>query len=150
MKGALHYTDCGLRNVWLRNGFVVRKTPYGRATAIHDVAGLHRAIGLYLVNPKPHLAGSEVRFLRKEIELSQTHLAKVLGVGETSVRGWESNRGRISRPADRVLRVLYVEHVRGDGTVRAIVDRLAELNREAHIRKLEMEETGKGWRAEAA
>ncbi|MGH8526952.1 MAG: hypothetical protein ACREXY_22925, partial [Gammaproteobacteria bacterium] len=61
-----------------------------------------------------------------------------------------SNRGRISRPADRVLRVLYVEHVRGDGTVRAIVDRLAELNREAHIRKLEMEETGKGWRAEAA
>lgn len=32
----LHYTGCGLRAVWLKNGYTVNDTPYGQATAIHN------------------------------------------------------------------------------------------------------------------
>ena len=87
-----HYTGCGLRNIWLKNGYEHWNTPYGKGVAIADLEGLHRAIGLALVQHKPRLSGAEVRFLRSELDFSQSDLAKVLGVGETSVRGWEKHR----------------------------------------------------------
>lgn len=149
MSDMLHYTSCGLRNIWLRNGYAVKQTKYGKAVSIHNVEGLHKAIGLYLVNNKKSLSGSEVRFLRKELDMSQAQLAQVLGVGETTVRGWENSRTKITKPADRMLRVLYREHVDGDGKVRELVERLAELNREAMSSKLELVETNKGWKAAA-
>ncbi|MBA2591155.1 MAG: helix-turn-helix domain-containing protein [Gammaproteobacteria bacterium] len=145
-----HYTGCGLRNIWLRNGFTVRDTAYGKALAIHDLEGLHRTIGLYLVDRKPDLSGAEVRFLRKELDMPQKRLAEFLGVSENSVRGWENDRGAISRPAEHMLRILYREHVAGDGSVRGFVERLAELDRRGHAKKLELEDTATGWRALAA
>ena len=39
-----HYTESGFPNVWLKDGYVVRQTPYGEGVAICDVAGLHEAI----------------------------------------------------------------------------------------------------------
>lgn len=39
-----HYTDGGLRNVWLANGYTKQKTPFGEGVAIQDVEGLTRAI----------------------------------------------------------------------------------------------------------
>lgn len=149
MKGAFHYTSCGLRNVWLKNGFTEKDTPYGKAISIHNLNNLHRVIGLYLADNKPRLSGAEVRFLRKELDISQGHLAQILGVGETSVRGWEKNRPSITRPAERMLRVLYREHVEGDGSVRDLVERLSQLNRDTYRRAIELEETDTGWRTAA-
>jgi len=146
----LHYTECGLRNIWLRNGYTIRETPYGEAVSIHDVEGLHRAIGLYLVDNKPRLNGAEIRFLRKELDLSQRDLADLLGVSEVTLRGWEKGRGRIPKPAERLLRSLYREHVAGDGRIRELIERLAELNRDIHWRRIEFRETRGGWHAEAA
>ena len=37
----LHYTQCGLDNVWLENGYDTQTTAYGKAVAVHDVDGLH-------------------------------------------------------------------------------------------------------------
>lgn len=145
-----HYESCGLANVWLKNGYQARETPYGRSVAIHDVEGLHRTIGLDLVNRKPALSGDEVRFLRKELDMSQAQLARFLGVGVSSVRGWENGRQAITLPAERMLRLIYREHVAGDGTVRGLVERLSEINREAYlVERLELEETQDGWRPAA-
>ena len=58
------YTECGLKNVYLVNGFHERKTPYGKAVSIDNVEGLHRVIGLHLADNKPNLTGAEFRFLR--------------------------------------------------------------------------------------
>lgn len=144
-----HYTSCGLRNVWLKNGFEEKKTAYGKAIAIHNVEGLHRAIGLHLVTNKPRLSGAEIRFLRKELDLSQGALANMLGVGETTMRGWEKNRPKITKPAERLLRMMYREHVDGDGTIRKLVERIAQINRDAYQKNLELEETQTGWKAAA-
>ena len=145
-----HYQTCGLPNVWLRNGYEVRETPYGQSTSIHDLEGLHRAIGLSLACHAPRLNGAEVRYLRKELDFSQAHLARLLGVSENTVRGWENDRQVITGPAERMLRALYKEHVDGDGRIREMVERLSELNREAHrAERLELEETASGWRSAA-
>lgn len=144
-----HYTSCGLRNVYLRNGYTVKRTAYGRAVAIQDVEGLHRVIGMQLAKNKPRLSGADIRFLRKELDMSQSLLARSLGVGETSVRNWESGRGKIGKPAERLLRLLYQDFAEGKPPVRELVERISQLNRDLHARKLEFEETRGGWRAAA-
>ena len=47
-----HYSECGLDNIYLYNGFEFVETPRGRAVNIRDIEGLHRAIGLILVRDK--------------------------------------------------------------------------------------------------
>lgn len=144
-----HYTACGLGNVYLRNGFTEVETEYGKAVSIHNREELHNQIGLYLVNHKPKLEGEDIRFLRIELDLSQAHLARILGVGDTSIRGWENDRQEITRPAERLLRTLYREHVCGDGTVRELIERVSELNRDQYVQNLELEERDGHWRAAA-
>lgn len=148
-RNLFHYTGCGLGNVYLRNGYTERDTPYGKGVAIHNLEGLHREIGLFLVQNRPNLTGSEARFLRKELDMPQSDLAAILGISENTVRGWENSRTKISGPAERMLRVLYREQVLGDGKVREIVDRLAKLNRDAYRERIELEETENGWLAAA-
>lgn len=145
-----YYKGCGLRNIYLRNGYTFRDTSYGPSVAIHDVEGLHKAIGLYLVEDKPGLTGAEVRFLRKELDMGQSQLSIVLGVGESTVRNWEHGRVKIPSPPERMLRLLYHEHVNGDGTVRALIERISQINRDVHSGRLELSESAMGWTALAA
>lgn len=143
-----HYTTCGLRNVWLANGYDERKTPYGKGVAIGDLEGLHRAIGRWLVANKPRLSGAEFRFLRKELGLSQSALAQMLGNDEQSVSLWE-RRGNAPVWADRFLRALYREAIEGSAQIRAMVDRLVELEQDEHER-LTFQRARSGWKAKAA
>jgi putative transcriptional regulator len=146
----LRYTGCCLPyDVWLKNGFTKKKTSHGVAVSVHDVEGLHRAIGLFIVKSRPELLGAEVRYLRKELDLSQKDLAGVIGVGETSIRNWESGRGEISKPADRLLRLLYNEAIEGDGVIREALERLSELNQDNLRTALEMKDTSTGWQLAA-
>lgn len=144
VNNMFHYSSCGLKNIWLKNGYEVKETPYGRAVSIHNLKGLHDAIGKVLVCNRPRLNGDEVRFLRKELNLPQTRLADLLGVSENSIRGWERKRTPIPKAPDRLLRVLY-----NDGHVREIIERLAELDQREALTRLELEETNSGWRAAA-
>ncbi len=150
MQQAYHYTSCGLRNIWLRNGYELRETAYGESVAIKNIEGLHRAIGLYLVHNKPSLSGAEVRFLRKELNLSQADFAVCMGVSEPTVRGWENNRTKITRPAESLLRVIYEEFARGGTAVRALIEHIGRLGQDSPAKAIEFEETEAGWRAEAA
>ncbi len=143
-----HYISCGLKNIWLKNGYTTINTAYGDSTSIHNIEGLHKAIGLFLVNNKPKLTGSELRFLRKELDLSQTNLASLLGVSESSVRAWENNRSK-SSPAEKMLRLLYQEKVHGHKDINILLERISQLNRDAHQSKIWLEETTSGWRQAA-
>ena len=145
----LHYTSCGLQNIWLKNGYEVMETDYGKATSIHDIDGLQAAIGMLLVENKPRLSGAEVRFLRKELDLSQVNMAQLLGVSEISVRGWENHRTKITKPADKLLRILFIEHANGNKEIKAFFERLSQLNRDEYSKKIELEETGLGWKQAA-
>lgn len=144
-----HYTECGLNNVWLANGYDEHETPYGAAVSIADVDGLHRAIALHLIKYKPRLSGGEFRFLRKELDLSQAALARVLGNDAQSVARWEKN-GRPPKMAERFLRALYREHAEGNARIQDIVQRLNETDRKAYQQKVIYEKAADEWRELAA
>ena len=147
MKNTYHYTEGGLINIWLANGYTVRKTRYGDGVSIHDVDGLHRAIAHTLAN-KPHLTGAEVRFLRKEMGMSQRGLGELLGVTDQAVALWEK-KGRLPKTADRLLRLIYVEHEGGNVPIRATIQRINDIDQQGD-EQIIAEETKGRWKTRMA
>ncbi|MBP9940071.1 MAG: transcriptional regulator [Comamonas sp.] len=103
-----HYTECGLKNVWLKDGYRTIDTPYGKATSIDDVESLHKAIATSLIEKKGQLDGAELRFLRTTAKLTQKTLAELLSTSEQSISLWERNNG-ITATADMMVRLLCAE-----------------------------------------
>lgn len=147
MKNGYHYMESGLTNVWLANGFTVRKTNYGEGVSIHDVDGLHHALAQALAN-KPRLTGAEVRFLRKEMGLSQRGLGELLGVTDQAVALWEK-KGRLPKTADRLLRLIYVEHDKGNAPIRSTIQRINDMDSQDQERII-AEEANDGWKTRMA
>lgn len=123
-----HYTESGLRNIWLVNGYVARRTAYGKTVSIRDLEGLHRYIGLVIAR-QPNLSGPELRFLRKELGMSQRELAEFVGTSEQNVSLWE-RRGRIPKAEDRIVKLAYLEMIKKDGSIkiRETIDFLNQLD----------------------
>lgn len=146
-----HYTDCGLPNVFLRSGFIVREIDGEEAVAIHNLDGLHKVIGLDILHKAPILTGDEIRFLRKEMDLTQNSLGKIIGVSEDTVRGWETGRHAIPSPADKLLRGLYSEQINGDGSLRELLKGIGRLDRKIaeDERQMNFEENEGDWQLAA-
>lgn len=146
-----HYKECGLNDVWLENGYSFKKTPYGEALFVIDVKGLHRLIAKRLVFHKPSLSGTEFRFLRKELDMSQSSLAHLIGKDVQSVARWEK-QSRVPKMAERMLRMVYRDCTDGDqvgGTLKEIVDRLNKIDQQAYA-KMKFERGSHSWKAMAA
>ena len=123
-----HYLECGLDDVYLLNGFKRFSSPRGTSIAISDVDQLHDVIGTYLCRQRKDLSGSEIRFLRQEMLLSQAALAHLLGVTERTVHRWEAEKSGIPKAAEAILRLLYSEKGgSGRGSIRKRLERLADL-----------------------
>lgn len=125
-----HYKACGLDNVYLMNGFYFEETEYGIVTSFEDIEGLHAVIAHRLVNHDHELSGKEFRFLRKELELSQKEVARLLGCGEQQIGRWERGENTVAGAADRLVRVLYQENYSKNPHVRNLLERIATLVQE--------------------
>ncbi|MGD2056083.1 MAG: transcriptional regulator [Gammaproteobacteria bacterium] len=144
----IEYSGCGLPNIYLSNGFKVIDTPYGKSVSIDDLEGLHRAIGMEIVNKEPTLSGPEFRFLRKELELSQDKLGNLLGRDAQTIALWEKEKSELPKMADMLLRAIYSENLNGNVQIKSMIERLNELDRiERDERRFEFIETEDGWRA---
>ena len=145
-----HYTECGLNNIYLQNGYKFIQTPRGKSISIHDLDGLHRAIGLFLATSKKDLSGDDVRYLRHEMLMSQNTLARLLGMSEQAIRRWETGKINIPKPSESLLRLLYMDHINDkDGKIATILKRIAELEEKIDDHELLFKETKKGWQSAA-
>lgn len=123
-----HYLGSGLPNVFLRNGYETVITPYGQGVTIHDLEGLHLALGRTIVMSPEPMVGHEFRFLRLELELSQTALGELLGCNEQSVARWEKGKSKqVDAPSERLLRRLYQEMKIGDKKLAPLLKTLQKL-----------------------
>ena len=107
---------------------------------------LHRVIGEHLACSKKALTGKEVRFLRKQMDLTQSELGRLVGLDAQSVARWEKGqRGLKKGPAELLLRVGYAGTDQGNIDPLAILRRLDELDAPARERRV-FKETNNGWR----
>jgi len=104
-----HYTDGGLRNIWLANGYERVETRYGEALTIQDLPGLTRAICKALIRKNSKLTGAEFRYLRQAMLMSQASLGRTLSRTDQAIAGWEKN-SKVPKFADQMLRVVYAAH----------------------------------------
>jgi putative transcriptional regulator len=148
-KAPLHYTDCGLDGVYLVSGYELENTPYGEGLSVKNLDQLHEAIGRYLASQKKGLSGKELRFLRKQMDLTQGELGKLLGLTSQQVARWEKEESDISGPADLLVRTLFLEHVGKKINVQALAESLEEIDERASNEKMYFENTAEGWKKAA-
>ena len=129
----LHYTSCGLDNVWLRNGYKVHKTAYGSGVAIKEADALHALLATNLLAKKGRLSGKEFRFLRVQLGMSQGAIAKLQGVTEQSVSLWERT-GKVPAANDMLTRLCYLSHTAGDTPISQAIERLKIVEKLVHER----------------
>ncbi len=148
-----HYTESGLDNIYLVNGFKITKTNSGdEEIFIHDIHGLHKAIGMILISKHGLLSGKEIKFIRSMLDLSQTTLAKILGCSYQTVLLWEKDKGAISKTADHLLRAFFFAYLDVESS-RAIYDKINEIAdldadtvESKCAEKIELEEVSDVWR----
>ena len=128
-----HYVECGLDNVFLRNGYrLVSAGGYGEVALIESAEELHRAIAMRLARQSRALTGQEFRFLRGELRMTQEELGRRLGHADRqSVARWEK---AIHKPVpqleDAVIRVLYLEDRGMSATMHKVTAALAKIQRD--------------------
>jgi DNA-binding transcriptional regulator YiaG len=124
-----HYTDGGLRNVWLANGYEITQTPYGEGVSFHNVDGLTRSICMALTRKTSPLTGAEFRYIRSAgMLLSQPALGKLMGIDGQSVARWEKT-SKVPLWADKLARLLYAAQVNGDEPIAKAVERIKTVER---------------------
>ena len=141
-----HYTDGGLRNIWLANGYERVETPYGKALTIQDLPGLTRAICKALIRKNSKLTGAEFRYLRQAMLMSQASLGRTLGRTDQAIAGWEKN-SKVPKFADQMLRVVYAAHADGNEQVKNIIHAMNDKERTINF---VMTETKMGWQSKVS
>ena len=124
-----HYTDGGLRNVWLANGYEIKKTPFGEGVAFHNLDGLTKSICIALTKKAGVLTGSEFRYIRSAgMLLSQPALGKLMGIDGQSVARWEKT-GKVPKWADKLVRLMYLAQAEGNEPISSAVERVKTVER---------------------
>lgn len=145
------YKGCGLDYVWLENGYTRIETPYGTGTKIEDSEGLDRAIALMIVERASPITGSELRFLRQLIGMSQldigvTWLAKK---DAQPVARWEKS-GNIPETEERLLRVNFTAYFNGDAGINESVRRINFMSRVKNDKTVFVRDEHDDWKVESA
>ncbi len=143
-----HYTQCGLDDVYLLNGYKRHETPYGDGVSVEKAEELQHAIAKHLCLSKAFLTGKEFRFLRKLMNLTQAEVAIYFGCSVQAVARWEKGQTEINGAADRLLRLLYAGSQTTQVSPEEIIRRIAELDAKQSNRQV-FEETEDGWKAAA-
>lgn len=138
-----HYTDGGLRDVWLKNGYVEKNTPYGKAVAFQDLEGLTKAICLALVRRPGKLTGAEFRYVRCNLLLSQKALGLLMGYTEQAIAKWEKT-GKIPKAVEFFLRTWYLGKNDGNKRISTMIDAANIIDRAANS-KIIVSESRRKW-----
>jgi DNA-binding transcriptional regulator YiaG len=147
-KKLLQYTGCGLDDIWLGSGYDKVVADGEEAIIIRDLDGLHEAIGRSLVQRKKLLTGKEIRFLRLQMNLTQSKLARLVGCDAQQVARYEKGQNKMHGAVDRLLRMLYREHVKDPVFVESFLEAIDEMDGRMDDKQV-FDETAEGWKAAA-
>ena len=140
----LHYTLCGLDNVYLVSGFEEITIDGEAYTSVTNVDGLHQMIALRLAVLLRPLNSQEVRFLRKYLAMSQEQLGRLFKVTRKTANEYERGT-EMPRPSQIVLQLKVArrlfEELEGQSHLHVLNDWLDSIVNEATSWLLDHEES---------
>lgn len=102
-----------VEDVYLRNGFTIAHTAYGEAVSVQDLDGLTRAIAKALALYRKKWIGSDIRFVRHQLAMTQSALGELLHCTDQSIARWEKDQVEIPAIQDLALRALVLSKLDG-------------------------------------
>lgn len=145
MTDMYHYTECGLDNVFLINGFYIESTPYGKSVRFDDPEGLDRLIANQVARKVGKLSGKEIRYIRNYMDMSQVVLADFMAKKDAQpIANWEKESTIIPDTENFLLLHIFRQYL-GDRS--AYVDMVDELNSRERTtnHEIRLEEQGRKW-----
>lgn len=106
-----HYTECGLPDVWIE-GLQAQDDAGEKTVTIPNVRSLHKLISRGIVTSKGSLTGSELRYLRTEMGMTQTQLGKLVHRKRGTILRWERGESTLDGNADAYIRLLAAVKLR--------------------------------------
>ena len=140
-----HYTECGLPNVYLKNGFTIEYIDGEDYTSIDDMNNLHVAIAQTIADSHTALRPAEFKFLRIELNLSQKMLGHRFGVSEQTIARYEKGQSDIPRTTDAALRSLFMEKLEKTNSVSYFLDLLSDAEAQQAAQEILLEEIDNHW-----
>ncbi len=139
-----HYTECGLDNVFLDNGYNIIQDKEDEYISFNNLDGMHIAIATAICNQKYWLSSDQFKFLRKELDLSQSSLGNLLFCDRQTIARWEKGECPITHTQDVLLRAIYLESINQDIGVTKMIKLLlsSEGTKEIKNHTLRQEECG--------
>ena len=133
-----HYTECGLDYIFLKNGYTMHETPYGEGVSFDDIEKMNEGIAKVIILNKPVLEGQDLKFLRTVINLTQTTLAELIGITRGGIAKAEAKRSENLTPQmDKLVRIFALKYI-DDRKIRALIDKLGNLEDLLEDTKIEM------------
>lgn len=106
-----HYTESGLQNVYI-DGLVPFEDDDGDLViTIPAINELHAVISLGIVSHEHGISGSELRFLRTEMGLTQSELAEIVHHDKQTIGRWERGEFEIDSKAETIIRKFAIERL---------------------------------------
>jgi DNA-binding transcriptional regulator YiaG len=115
--------------------------------SVRDADALHRQIAHSLIRQKTDLRGEQVRFLRKEMDLTQSELATLMNVSPQTVARWEKDQTDVPGPVNVLLRLIALNHFDGKVNVIEVAQDLQKMDAEIDDRMTLRFDKKKGWRS---
>jgi DNA-binding transcriptional regulator YiaG len=120
------YTDCGLDNVFIDGMDPCIDHGGDEVYSIPNPRGLHKAIAAGIVEHPKGMSGKELRFLRTEMGMTQTDLAKLVHRDAQTVARWEKGTTEIDSAVEALVRKHAIERLNlqvEDATMDAISEK---------------------------
>lgn len=138
------FTDGGLRDIWVANGYEIENDEFGETVAFKDINGLVAAVCQHLIRKAFTLTGAEFRYLRTAMLMSQSDLGANVGRSDQAVALWEKNDSA-PKLADLFIRTLAAVKFNPDETA----SRLLGVGSKANGKKVVFRHTASGWISES-
>jgi DNA-binding transcriptional regulator YiaG len=104
-----HYTECGLDNIIIEADLIAIDDKGEKIVTIPAIGQLHNIIAQGLVAQENALSGTEIRFLRTEMGMTQAELAQLLHRDTQTVGRWERGEVALDATQDIFIRQLAAE-----------------------------------------
>lgn len=142
-----HYTQCGLDNVYLKDGFHITRTSKGNVVSIENPRGLEKAIADSLASLDRRLSARELRFMRTHLGYSQSKLAELLQVSTIAVKKWESGENPLPGTTDTVIKTMFKEREQNMAALFEVLENRGSGDQETDSNDLEfcVAQNGQDW-----